>query len=457
MSDVVDLGFARKREQLVAQFASIPSDVPIRLAKKTSNLFRHRAEVSGPRLDVTGFTGVLSIDSESMTADVMGMTTYEELLDATLARGFAPYVVPQLKTITLGGAITGMGIESSSFRNGFPHESMLEIEILTGGGEVVVARPDNDHRALFYGFPNSYGTLGYALRIKIKLEPVKPYVHLRHLTYSEADTYFAAMNEICRERVHDDEPVDFVDGTLFSRNQLVITLGTYSDKAPYVSDYSGLKMYYRSSQSRREDYLPVREYFWRWDTDWFWCSENLGMQHRLMRFLVPRKYRRSDVYWKLRSLDGRYQISKKIGRVLKQPDMESVIQDVELPIDASARFFDFLDREIELKPVWACPVAQQDPSAEWDLYTLDPGKLYVNFGFWGAVPLAAGEEPSTHNRMVEDNVKAFDGRKSLYSDAYYEEDEFWLLYNRSAYDRLKKEYDPDSRLLDLYQKTVARR
>ena len=38
------------------------------------------------------------------------MTTYEDLADATLGHGLMPKVVPQLKTITLGGAVTGLGI-----------------------------------------------------------------------------------------------------------------------------------------------------------------------------------------------------------------------------------------------------------------------------------------------------------------------------------------------------------
>ena len=95
------------------------------------------------------------------------MTTYEHLVDATLPHGLMPTVVPQLKTITLGGAVTGLGIESTSFRNGLPHESVREIEVLTGAGEVVVATPGRaEHADLFRAFPNSYGTLGYALRLR---------------------------------------------------------------------------------------------------------------------------------------------------------------------------------------------------------------------------------------------------------------------------------------------------
>ena len=67
---------------------------------------------------------MLSVDPDGRTAEVGGLTTYEDLVDATLAHGLMPLVVPQLKTITLGGAVTGLGIESSSFRNGLPHESV---------------------------------------------------------------------------------------------------------------------------------------------------------------------------------------------------------------------------------------------------------------------------------------------------------------------------------------------
>ena len=85
-----------------------------------------------------------------------------------------PLVVPQLKTITLGGAVAGLGIESTSFRHGLPHESVRRMEILTGAGEVVTATPDGEHADLYRGFPNSYGTLGYALRLVIDLQPVAP-------------------------------------------------------------------------------------------------------------------------------------------------------------------------------------------------------------------------------------------------------------------------------------------
>ena len=112
-------------ERFLASYRSIPSTAAVRLAKPTSNLFRDRAKLSTPGLDVSGLTNVISVDPDARTADVAGMCTYEDLVAATLPYGLSPLVVPQLKTITLGGAVAGLGIESASFRNGLPHESVL--------------------------------------------------------------------------------------------------------------------------------------------------------------------------------------------------------------------------------------------------------------------------------------------------------------------------------------------
>ena len=217
MPDTVGLaGHRAARERLEADYRRIPAGQPVRLAKRTSNLFRPREGLDVPGLDVSELDHVLSVDPERLVAQVQGMTTYERLVDATLSVGTMPLVVPQLKTITLGGAVTGLGIESSSFRNGLPHESVREMEILTGSGEVVVARADNEHADLFRAFPNSYGSLGYALRLEIELERVHRFVRLRHVRFHDLDTLIAALDDVVRTRRHEGETVDFVDGVVFS-------------------------------------------------------------------------------------------------------------------------------------------------------------------------------------------------------------------------------------------------
>ncbi len=449
--------------RLRARYDAIPSGAPIRLAKRTSNLFRQRAETTSPGLDVADFDGVLSVDPVAHTAEVQGMTTYEHLVEATLPHGLMPLCVPQLKTITLGGAVTGLGIESTSFIWGLPHESVIEMDVLTGDGQIltVTSRPDDPHRDLYYGFPNSYGTLGYALRLKIELEPVKPYVRLRHVRFPTAQAMADAMAQIVDTHAWEGEAVDFLDGTVFSATEQYLTLGRMTDDTGgrRPSDYTGMDIYYRSIQRKREDLLTIHDYIWRWDTDWFWCSRAFGTQKPLVRRFWPKGKLRSDVYWKIIKWDRRTQFSRKMARLRRRPLREEVVQDIEVPIDRLADFLDFFHREVGIEPVWVCPLKQRDPAARWPLYEFDPETTYVNVGFWSTVPLPPGIDPAEGrvNRRIEQVVTELEGRKSLYSSAYYSPDEFWGIYGGGDYQRLKGAYDPSSRLLDLYDKVVRRR
>jgi len=444
---------------LVASYRAIPPQATVRLAKKSSNLFRARAASNAPGLDVSGLTGVLNVDVAARTADVAGMCTYEDLVAATLPLGLSPLVVPQLKTITLGGAVTGLGIESASFRNGLPHESVLELDILLGTGEIVTATADNEHAELFHGFPNSYGTLGYATRLRIELEPVKPFVALRHLRFHELDALQAAMDRIVAERTHEGVPVDYVDGVVFSAQESYLTLGTLTDEPGPVSDYTGQQVYYRSIQQRDTDRLTIGAYLWRWDTDWFWCSRAFGAQHPVVRRLWPKRLRRSAFYWKLIALDHKYSIADRIEARNGRPPRERVVQDVEVPIENTARFLRWFLDTIPIEPLWLCPLRlrAEGTAAErtWPLYPLHPRRTYVNVGFWSSVPVTDGE--GTTNRLIEDTVTEFEGHKSLYSDAYYGPETFAELYGGETYTALKQRYDPKSRFLDLYAKAVRRK
>ncbi|NUR83165.1 MAG: FAD-binding oxidoreductase [Nonomuraea sp.] len=444
----------RAVEQIRQSYAEIPGGSAPRLAKSTSNLFRFRDAGKTAKLSARDLDEVISVDPVTMTAEVQGMTTYEHLVDATLPYGLMPSVVPQLKTITLGGAVTGLGVESTSFRDGLPHEAVEELEILTGDGRVVVARDDNEHRELFRAFPNSYGTFGYALRIRIKLKKVQPFVHLTHVKFTEADKCLLAMQEICDSMEHDGQPVDFVDGVFFQPGEMYITVGRFSDRAPYVSDYTGMRIYYQSIRKRQRDWLTIRDYLWRWDTDWFWCSRAFGVQQPVVRSLMPRRYMRSDVYRKLVAMDRRYGVTARIDRWRGQPVSESVIQDVEVPIENGAEFLSFFHDKVGMTPVWMCPLKD---SQTWPLYPLEPGKFYVNFGFWGLVPLPRGQFDGYYNRLIENEVHRLDGHKSLYSTSFYAREQFWQLYNGDAYWPVKREYDPNGRLLDLYDKCVRGR
>jgi FAD/FMN-containing dehydrogenase len=336
------------------------------------------------------------------------------------------------------------------------------MDILTGDGRVltVTGAPDDPHRDLFFAFPNSYGSLGYALRLKIELEPVLPYVHLTHVRFDSAAEMAQAMASITESGAWNGADVDYLDGTVFSAHEQYLTLGRKTAERGGLSpsDYTGMDVYYRSVQNRREDLLTIHDYLWRWDTDWFWCSRAFGTQKPLIRRLWPKSKLRSDVYWKIIAWDRRTGFSTRTNRLRQRPAREEVVQDIEVPVEALAEFLDFFHSEVGIEPIWVCPLKQRDAQVRWPLYEFDPQQIYVNVGFWSTVPLPAGVDPAEGrvNRRIEQKVTELEGRKSLYSSAYYLREEFRSIYGGDTYDDVKIAYDPAGRLLGLYDKVVGR-
>jgi FAD/FMN-containing dehydrogenase len=313
-----------------------------------------------------------------------------------------------------------------------------------------VATADNEHRDLFFGFPNSYGTLGYALRVKARVAPVKRFVALSHLRHTNGAAYFHQLAELCRA-----PGIDFIDGVVFAPNELYITLGRFVDEAPYTSDYTFERIYYRSIREREADYLATEAYLWRWDTDWFWCSKNLAAQNPIVRRLLGRRRLNSRFYTRLMRLNSRWRITHALDR-LRGQSRESVIQDVDIPIERAAEFLEFFSRDIGILPVWICPIRSSQPARRWTLYPVDASATYVNFGFWDVVRTRETHAPGHFNRLVEEQVRLLGGIKSLYSDSYYTADKFWGIYDGEAYRALKRRYDPKGRFADLYAKCVLR-
>lgn len=125
-----------------------------------------------------------------------------------------------------------MGIEATSFRHGLVHETLLDMDVLVGDGSIRTAKPDNEHADLFFGFPNSYGTLGYALRLRARTLSVQPFVTVEHRRFARADVFFDALIQACASDAH------FVDAAVFGPDSLVLNLGRFSASAPFTSDYT---------------------------------------------------------------------------------------------------------------------------------------------------------------------------------------------------------------------------
>src|SRR5262249_10285135 len=148
------------------------------------------------------------------------------------------------------------------------------------------------------------------------------------------------------------------------------------------------------------------------------------MQNFLLRLLLGKFILKSTVFWKIRKFFNTNPLAKKIITYL-QGSKESIIQDVEIPLEKASEFLEFFMQEINLLPIWVCPTIPYGKRL-YDFYKMDPSTLYINYGFWDTKP--STEKEGYYNRKIEKKVNALKGNKSLYSNVFYPADEFWTIY-----------------------------
>ena len=110
-----------------AQFNKLKSTKKIQLEANIGTLFRKSIK---PKigLNLDRLDGIINIDFDNNTIDVGAKTTFHNITLITLPYNLMPQIVPELSSITVGGAISGIGVESSSFRHGFVHNTVLEMD-----------------------------------------------------------------------------------------------------------------------------------------------------------------------------------------------------------------------------------------------------------------------------------------------------------------------------------------
>ena len=419
----------------------------LRLAKSTvSNLFRYqRRGAPQRRVSLAEFNQVIGLDAENGVLEVEGLATFEDIVAHCLPRGLLPQVTPELKHITVGGATVGIGIESTCFRHGFVHDGLIEADVLLPGGEIVTCTAGNQYADLFAALPNSYGTLGYILRAKIRLLPAAPFVHQEIRRFDAAGPYLAAM----REATGADD-VDFVEGLFFEDRRFFLMLGRFCDSVPQADDILRRHVYYRLVQSRADIYLRTEDYIFRYDPEWFWNIPD-SWPYTLFRRFAPRRFRNSAFYTRHAARKERRRA--RLGSAAEE-QTEPLIQDWEVPWQHAEELVDYCLQQVDLdgRPWAAVPIrTERQPT----LYPILPGELYFNLGCYCQVRRPAGKEPYHYTRIMDRRCFELGGIKMLYSSTFLDEPEFDARFNGAAYRLLKQKYDPDGNAPTLYAKVAV--
>lgn len=381
--------------------------------------------------------------------------TFHALCHETLKRKLIPPVVPEFTSITVGGAVSGSALESSSHRYGQVSDCCLEYEVILGNGELVNASPE-ENADLFYGLSGSYGTVGIITAIKLYLIKAKEFVHITSRLLKNAEL----LNFL--KKPHED---DFIEGIVLNSEEGVALTGSMTNQTQYPlfqQNHYWSPWYIEAvtKKTNQEWCMPLKEYLFRLDRGAFWMGKHvlsiptllrllfhLGVPQMAQSTLFPSLFLRLLFGWALssRRLYGIWhRIPKNISENL------FFIHDFYIPFPAVETLFSPLVEKTQIFPIWLCPVKGTQTPQLFAPHFGNPWLL--NIGLYGIPdsPLTIRELSSE----LENEITLFGGRKMLYSYTYYDREKFSKIYDEIHYQVLRKKYFADQAFPHIYNKVM---
>ncbi|KAI9667157.1 MAG: hypothetical protein M1831_001334 [Alyxoria varia] len=429
-------------------------EIPFRVYHGSTNSTRIINHDPKKIVDISGLNNVLKVDTIRKTALVEANVPMDQLVDATLEHDLLPPVVPEFPGITVGGSYAGTAGESSSFKHGCFDRTINWLQMILANGEVVKASP-TERSDLFYGAVGAFGTVGVLTLLEVQLCAAGKFVELTYLPVSSSDEGVSKLRKCTQE------PFDFVDGIMFSRDCGAIAAGRTTSELnhpiqrfsrpqdPWFYLHCRSKVKTKSSSDSSEvdvsnttECVPIRDYLFRYDRGAFWMGA-----YAFDMFYTPFNTITRFV------LDP-YLHTRKMYEALHHSGLSQryIIQDLAIPVDYAETFMEFVDNKFGIYPLWLCPL-RGDSKAPLHA-TPTNCDLLINVGVWG-VPKSYQKGDFdmfvSENREIEDRVRQLGGLKWLYAHCYYTEDEFWQIYDRKGYDELRSNYGAQG-LPDIYQK-----
>lgn len=417
---------------------------PFRIYHGSTNTTRRTTQRPENMVDISRLSSILKVDPSARTALVEPNVPMDRLVESTLKYDLVPPVVMEFPGITAGGGFAGTGGESSSFKHGFFNETVKSVEMVLGNGEIITAS-NKENSELFHGASGAVGSLGITTLLEIQLMQAKKYVKATYYPFRSIPKVI----EKLRAETSNPE-LDYVDGILFSKEHGVVITGYLSNEIPdpaLVQRFSDANdpWYYLHVKERTlkslkpvTEYIPLSEYLFRYDRGGFWVGASA---FEYFKFPFNRFTR-----W---FLDD-FLHTRMLYRALHASEQSRnyIIQDLALPFSTAEKFIDYTIDSFGIWPLWLCPLRQTRlptlhphfPETEEDGQTLKP---MLNVGLWGFGP-AQYDTFVAKNRELERKLRDFGGMKWLYAHTYYDEKEFWAMFDRQWYNGLRQKYNAES-------------
>lgn len=440
------LDYNTELDIVLKRFNKIKNVEVSRKSKDIGTLFRKNEKKNAARFSLDNLNGIIKIDVKNKTVDVGSKTRYYDVLNETLKYNLMPKIIPELSSITVGGAITGISIESSSFKYGWGHDSVIDMDVLVSSGEVLFCTNNNENKDLFNSIPNSYGVFGYITRVKLELIEAKKFVNVINHKFTNNKEAFEFMKTIAENKKdRDGEDVDFMDAVCFNKDKIYVITGKLSNVAnKKPSNYPYNEIYYETIRKYKSDTFTLYDYYWRWDADMFWGVTDVSFLTNM---------------W-VRNIFGRYLLNSRMLRALqkiiksfkKTSKTEHIVQDLGIPYKNASLYYEWICNEIKIYPLWICPVVPKKSNTKF--WSYNDNKLYFDIGVFGNVEKFYDDEEFYYNKIIERKLLDLSGNKCFYSGTYLSREQFNTLIDNDVYNIIKNKYDCNNRFGDLYKKII---
>lgn len=139
-------------------------------------------------LDTAAMNTIYEIDRERMVAVCDGGVVWRDLVLTTLPLGLIPRVLTNNLGVSLAGTTSMAGLGVASFRYGTQADNAVEIEVVTGAGEILVCNAEQNREA-WDMFRCGLGQFGLITKVTMQLRACPPKVRMYSLLYHDLATF----------------------------------------------------------------------------------------------------------------------------------------------------------------------------------------------------------------------------------------------------------------------------
>uniref|UniRef100_A0ACD5UDR1 Uncharacterized protein n=1 Tax=Avena sativa TaxID=4498 RepID=A0ACD5UDR1_AVESA len=176
-------------------------------------------------------------------ADVGAGALWVEVLEECLKAGMAPLSWTDYLYLTVGGTLSNAGISGQAFKHGPQITNVLQLQVVTGNGEVVTCSP-TESPDLFFAVLGGLGQFGIITRARILLQHAPPKVRWVRAFYDSFEKFTRDQEFL----ISMPEQVDYVEGFMVLNEHSIssssIAFPAHISFSPDFGSHGKKKIYY---------------------------------------------------------------------------------------------------------------------------------------------------------------------------------------------------------------------